>query len=186
MVFIALAFRFSGDQSRYHGLRLRFNNTLKPISTAGLLLWALCIVAALWALAGTESPDLKSLRRVLGNIGVKYVVLWFAYRSFWWRFAANRKLSDTFTFSYAVAACIHFLYCVAQRKFGFDWVHGFDGHLGEGRFAYGVYRISGFVGHPLTLGYCQALALVAGAALYRGLILSGKNLPGRWSLPAPR
>lgn len=45
------------------------------------------------------------------------------------------------------------LYMVGQRYYGWDIVHGWQARLGENRFAYGVYRGSGLMGHPLTLAY---------------------------------
>lgn len=45
------------------------------------------------------------------------------------------------------------IYAIGQRYFGWDFVHGFDARLGANRFAYGVYRASAWMGHPLTLAY---------------------------------
>lgn len=50
-----------------------------------------------------------------------------------------------------------FLYALGQRYFGWDFVHGFTARLGENRFAYGVYRASGWMDHPLTLAYNTVL-----------------------------
>ncbi|MGE0171162.1 MAG: O-antigen ligase family protein [Oligoflexales bacterium] len=48
---------------------------------------------------------------------------------------------------------VHLSYVLAQRYFGIDWVHGLDAVLPGNRFAYGVYRVSGFMSHPLNLAY---------------------------------
>ena len=48
---------------------------------------------------------------------------------------------------------ILFLYCLVQRFWGIDWVHGLDARLPEHRHAYGFYRVSAFMGHPLTFAY---------------------------------
>ncbi len=48
---------------------------------------------------------------------------------------------------------LYALYMLGQRFYGWNWIHGWDARLGENRFAYGVYRGSGLMGHPLTLAY---------------------------------
>ena len=45
------------------------------------------------------------------------------------------------------------LYSVLQRYLGIDWVHGIHAKLGENRLAYGVYRVSGWMDHPLTFSF---------------------------------
>lgn len=60
-------------------------------------------------------------------------------------------------------------YAFLQRYTGVDWVRGFQATLGDHRFAYGVYRVSGWMDHPLTfafnlmlvslLSFSQSLAL---------------------------
>lgn len=45
------------------------------------------------------------------------------------------------------------VYVIVQRYTGINWVHGFSSRLPENRLAYDVYRISGFMGHPLTFAY---------------------------------
>jgi hypothetical protein len=61
-----------------------------------------------------------------------------------------------------IASVLLGLYMLGQRSWGWDWVHGFDARIGEHRFAYGVYRASGLMGHPLSLAYnCMLLALVS-------------------------
>ncbi len=48
---------------------------------------------------------------------------------------------------------LYIAYMVGQRYLGWDWVHGWQSQLPENRFAYGVFRGSGLMGHPLTLAY---------------------------------
>ncbi len=63
---------------------------------------------------------------------------------------------------------VYLLYLLVQRYTGIDWVHGFDAMLPDNRFAYGVYRLSGFMGHPLSFAYNVVLCCVlmlSGAAL---------------------
>ncbi len=56
------------------------------------------------------------------------------------------------------------LYMIGQRYQGWDWVHGWHARLGEHRFAYGVYRASGFMGHPLSLAFNAMLLSVLAAS----------------------
>lgn len=144
-----------------------FYQILRPISISALIFWGLLIIAGVWAALDSEAVDLKAARHGLVHFGVKYVVLWFGYSCFMWRLAATKYLLKAFAYSYGAASSVHGIYCMAQRQYGIDWNHGFYSSLGEGRFAYGVYRISGLVGHPLTLGFCLALSLVSCLTLYR-------------------
>lgn len=69
---------------------------------------------------------------------------------------------------------VHFAYLIAQRNLGIDWVRGFGSVLGPHRYAYGVYRLSGFMSHPLTLAY--NLMLLTFLCLGIGLFAkTGKN-----------
>jgi len=52
-----------------------------------------------------------------------------------------------------VCLVANLVYAIAQKYTGIDWVHGFDAKLGSHRFAYGIYRVSGFMAHPLTYAY---------------------------------
>jgi len=60
---------------------------------------------------------------------------------------------------------VQFGYCALQRWTGVDWTHGWHAVLGGHRFAYGVYRVSGFMGHPLTFAYNHMLILLAALAM---------------------
>jgi O-antigen ligase len=48
---------------------------------------------------------------------------------------------------------VQFAYIILQRYLGIDWVHGWEAKLGAHRYSYGVYRVSGFMGHPLSFAY---------------------------------
>lgn len=90
------------------------------------------------------------------------------------------------------------IYMLAQRYWGINWVHGFSSSLPDNRFAYGVYRASGFMSHPLSIAYnsmilsllCVGLGLrqfkdgesckywfLAGALSYLCLHLSASRFP---------
>jgi O-antigen ligase len=69
------------------------------------------------------------------------------------------KLPDL-AFAIATYVTFYTIYCIAQRYFGLDWVRGFSSVLPDNRFAYGVYRISGLMGHPLSLAYNLVFAAI--------------------------
>lgn len=69
------------------------------------------------------------------------------------------------------------LYMLGQRFWGWDWVHGLSATLPENRFAYGVYRANGWMGHPLTLGFN-----VMTFAVLMGCWGLGFGRPERWKL----
>src|SRR5262249_36126208 len=78
-----------------------------------------------------------------------------------------------------VASVLIGLYMLGQRSWGWDWIHGFGAKIGEHRFAYGVYRASGLMGHPLSLAYnCMLLALLSFA---QGLWLWTRDRPSAWT-----
>lgn len=65
----------------------------------------------------------------------------------------------------AVWMVILLVYCIVQRYTGIDLSNGLSARLGPHRFAYGVYRVSGFMGHPLTLTYNLMIVVLGSAAL---------------------
>lgn len=73
---------------------------------------------------------------------------------------------------------LYFMYCLAQRTWGLDWARGFDQFLGSNRLAYGAYRVSGLMSHPLTLTYNLMLILFTSAALS-----SQNNSNSSWNSP---
>jgi len=93
--------------------------------------------------------------------------LWGAAMAATFRLAVARGWNISPYLKYLVAiVMIHTVYVVAQRYTGIHWGHGFGAVLGEHRFSYGVYRISGFMGHPLSFAYnivlfsCLIIALL--------------------------
>lgn len=166
MIIASVCLRSETVPSKTLAARQDFWRILKPILTSGLIFWALLAVAGIWASRDADVVDIKALRHALSHAGVKYIVVLFGFSCFFWRLAPSKDLRTAFAMTYGVAAAVHGVYCMFQRQYGLDWVHGINGRLGEGRFAYGVYRIGGLIGHPLTLGYCLVLSLVSCLALY--------------------
>ena len=166
MLIITLFSRIVGEPANSSDEHKKFLNLLKPISNAAFFFVASLIVAGFWAAVDSEVTQSNLLKRSLANGFVKYLLLWMIYLTFWWRGTAYKKILPFFAFSFAVISVFHLAYCIAQRAYGLDWGHGLHAVLGPGRYAYGVYRVSGFLGHPLTLGYSQLLAICGCAAFY--------------------
>lgn len=165
LAFAALNFQLTPWWRR----RLRSGEPLaRPLA---LWSWPIAILLGLLSLAtvlsllAAPAADYKEGIRFWGNNVVKYGLLWFFMRNFLslavhrWRFAEHVARIV------APILVIHFIYCLAQRYWGIDWAHGWNAVLPSNRYAYGVYRVSGFSSHPLTLGYQLCLVLVLSASL---------------------
>lgn len=78
-----------------------------------------------------------------------------------------RRGAGTKYLAKALAICmvVNFIYCLVQRYTGIDLTHGLTARLGEHRYAYDVYRVSGFMGHPLTLTYNLMIVALGSVAL---------------------
>jgi O-antigen ligase len=60
----------------------------------------------------------------------------------------------------------YFIYCLVQRYIGIDFAKGLDARLGDHRLSVGgVYRVSGAMGHPLTLTYNLMIMALGSVAL---------------------
>lgn len=96
----------------------------------------------------------------LGNSAVKYGLLWLFLVNFILVAVRDFRAVHVLVKCLPWVTGLHFLYCLAQRQYGIDWVHGFHAVLPENRHVYGVFRVSGFTSHPLTIGYqlCFVLA----------------------------
>jgi O-antigen ligase len=139
-----------------------------PVTRAVFIFAIFCSVATL-AVALSSDADRKGLMRGISSLMIKHVILWTWYLTFWWRLATRASYRQVFACSFVGLALVNLAYCLLQRRFGLDWLHGLEGRLPDGRFSGGVFRVSGFMGHPLTLAYCQALAAVAALGLFRSV-----------------
>jgi hypothetical protein len=162
-------------------LKSRFYKQLTEVSRALLIFTALCGFSCMMAyILGNHQG--KDLVRGYLHFLAKNPVMWFAYLSFYWRFASQDKSRLYFARSFALFSLINLFYCLLQRSFGIDWIHGFSAILPDNRLSNGVYRVSGFLGHPLTLGYCLALASLAGLGI--GGVCLRKQEKIAWQLGA--
>jgi hypothetical protein len=164
MAMIAAIVKFIEISSAEINLRKRFYSRLRKVSWGILFFCGMCGTAAL-AVYFTEVTDGSKLARAFGDFLVKNCILWFIYLSFFWRLAANSDYRMIFSKAFAGLAVVNLIYCLIQRSYGVDWSHGFSAVLPPNRMSLGVFRVSGFMGHPLSLGYCQALATIAACGL---------------------
>lgn len=131
--------------------------------------FALVLSHLLAALAGWWwAPGSKSLvetLRIWSHMGSKLGLVWIvisgAQAAAWARGWNPRHIAPYL----AAWLLIHCLYAVVQRQTGIDLVHGWQARLPDYRYAYGVFRVSGFMGHPLTLAYNLLLVLCAATAM---------------------
>lgn len=78
--------------------------------------------------------------------------------------------------SLAIFLGLYLAYAIAQRTTGIDWVHGMAAKLPPNREGYGVFRVSGFMGHPISLSYNLMLFLLTA---YAQLRIHGETLTPR-------
>ncbi len=147
----------------------RFKERLRPVTRAVCIFVILCAAATLVVAVGSD-VDIRGLGRGISSLIIKHIILWTWYLTFWWRLARRAAYRQVFAYTFVSLALVNLSYCILQRHFGLDWLHGLEGRLPEGRFSGGVFRVSGFMGHPLTLAYCQALASVAALGLSRSVV----------------
>lgn len=137
-----------------------------------LVFWAMALIFAGLVLAGIvgqfTSPWAGDVSRTLNRLvhqflklvllgSVALIALLESVR----RGAGTLYLAKVFV----VWMAAYFVYCMIQRYTGIDWTNGIDARLGPHRYAYGVYRVSGAMGHPLTLTYNLMVIVLATAGL---------------------
>ena len=149
-----------------HDLMRVIAAAIKPIHWGVLALIMAHLVAAL--LGYYWSPWSQPLGRTLSvwsHTASKAGILWYvvsaamivAVRQGW-----NPAKLAPYLLAWLI---VQFGYCALQHWTGVDWTHGWHAVLGGHRFAYGVYRVSGFMGHPLTFAYNHMLIFLAALAM---------------------
>lgn len=164
MLIWSLFLRLAPIDPAENDIKRKFQVRLNGVSRSLLLFAFFCGISCSMVYIGSLNEG-RDLWRGYVHFLSKTIVLWFVYLTFYWRMASNPKIRMFFSLSFAMFSVIHASYCILQRSYGFDWVHGFSAILPENRLSHGVYRVSGFMSHPLTLGYCQALASVVAIGL---------------------
>lgn len=153
-------------------------SVFRPLLLGTVAMFVLLVLANLVSNGLNESPaPWPRVLSKLSHFGIKYMVLaWVIFAS--WLVLVKRQLRPDHVVPVLIVwFIIHTLYLVAQRQWGINWSHGFDAVLGPHRFAYDVFRISGFMGHPLTLTYVLCLWLFASS----GLAQAARSYGGRQS-----
>jgi len=110
------------------------------------------------------------------HLFLKHFLLWFALAGGVVVLYVKGKKPSSLARWFILVLAIHLVYVMVQRYTGIDLVHGFSAKLPPNRFAYGIYRVSGFMSHPLTLAY--NLGLVMLTALY--FVLSSVEYRKGW------
>jgi O-antigen ligase len=138
-----------------------FQRIISPVHAGVLFYAAMMLIAAV--LAAWSSPwsggwgrSVDELRHLLLKSGLVWFVLASAFTLSWFTGWRPRKI----VVLWLVVALINLAYMFLQRWTGVDWAKGLDATLGPHRFAYGVYRVSGFMGHPLSLSYNLVMMVV--------------------------
>lgn len=143
----------------------RFRSLVLPIDLGVAALVVTQVVAGVLVAFGSRSFELASVFKTTGHMLVKWGLLWLVISRAVCQGARRGLRPHHFAVTFAYAMGIVLVYGLAQRQWGLDWVHGLSARLPSSRYAYGVYRISGFMGHPLTLAYNAALVVLAALSL---------------------
>jgi O-antigen ligase len=131
-----------------------YRQYIKPFNFGIAVFAGLQILSAIGAYLTSEfDPSAKEILKTTWHLVGKWLAIWIVLSqsiAILLRYNWNpRSLLKPFLAWFLLYA----VYCFAQRIWGLDWVRGIGSVLGPHRFAYGVYRISGFMSHPLTLTY---------------------------------
>ena len=148
------------------GAAQRLGGALRRIhfGVGGWVLAHLIAAIAGW-LWSPFNPSLRESLSTWAHTATKLAALWFVLATA--QGAALRLGYDCRRLGAPLAAWMAVLlaYVILQRQTGVDWTHGWDARLGPHRFAYGVYRVSGFMGHPLTFAYNLMIVMLASLAM---------------------
>ena len=127
--------------------------------------------------ADSQSAVIKNHLRLIGKQGLWGFFLisfmsWVTLRGF--RLASIQK---------PLCCMVAFLvaYMLIQRYTGIDFVQGFDAKISDERYSDGVYRVAGFIAHPLTFGFNSGMFVIL--CLGIGLLGKYENIkPKLWLL----
>lgn len=163
---ISISAYLRGDLAPFSNDQALSRSLIRPLMLGVAVLCCAIALAAVVAYFSSEytAPAGKSLKVVLHQflkIGLLSSVPLIAVLESVRRGAGTLYLARTL----AIWMVIYFVYCLVQRYTGIDFAHGLTARLGEHRYAYGVYRVSGFMGHPLTLTYNLMVMVLGSAAL---------------------
>ncbi|MBC7659614.1 MAG: O-antigen ligase family protein [Chitinophagaceae bacterium] len=122
---------------------------IKMVKTLSIL-WAIFLISGVAeAVSSGEWNHFMPYLRLIGKQGLFGSITIAAFLSY-----QNRSTRSWLSVRALIAFTVFILiYSIMQRYYGMDWVHGFHAHLDSSREAYGVYRVSGWMDHPLTFSY---------------------------------
>lgn len=151
-----------------------YYSCLKPIAIGSLTLTMILLLTNIGsAIQYPYAPTVASAFSKWSHLMVKYALLPMVLCLFGAllhkQLSERSQLVDTIAKAYLSLTALHFVYAIVQSRTGIDWVHGFDAILGEHRKSGEIFRISGFMAHPLTLSYNLGLLFLATACLSRGV-----------------
>jgi O-antigen ligase len=132
----------------------RAASLLRPLHIGVYSLLGATVLSAV--IAGTLDPQAAIGSKVFfksGHFLVKQGLLWYVLSAALVTAVRRGYQPATLVRSLVLWLAVLAVYAVWQRQTGADWVHGFGAVLPPNRYAYGVYRVSGFMGHPLSLAY---------------------------------
>lgn len=128
----------------------------------GLLCFFICIIVSmiLAHLFSNFSTTIGKTFKEFFHLFLKHFLLWFALAGGVVALYRRGLRPSALGRWFVIVLSIHLIYVLTQRYTGIDLVHGFGATLPPNRFAYGVYRVSGFMSHPLTLAYNLGLVML--------------------------
>lgn len=160
--------------------RLALRDCFRPAVYATLVHMFLTTFAAVIAYAVTDTGQGRTAAietyHLVAKQGLLGLVLVAAISR---AYALNFRLPNILR-PVVVYLCIYTIYLILQRYTGVDWVKGFTGVLPENREAYGVYRLSGFMGHPLSLAYNMVLGVLLFACGGHLALREGRSRAHYW------
>lgn len=126
----------------------------RPIDYGVLILLGSYILSTAIAYFYDSNPDnLSLIFKDSRHVFLKWGLLWYVLSRGIHSLLRHNYPVDNAIRLVAVWFVINLIYCILQRYTGIDLSHGWQARLGPNRLAYGVYRVSGLTGHPLTLAY---------------------------------
>lgn len=99
-----------------------------------------------------SNPDFLGIFRSFLHLVLKRFLVWLVLVYGLKQILEDRSLADIFPV-FAVFLGLYTAYAVLQRYTGVDLANGLTARLGQHRFAYGTFRVSGLMGHPISLSY---------------------------------
>lgn len=158
-----------------------FRYLVKPIDVGiAIFLCSYLLATAMVLIQDLNSNHLIRIIKDSAHLFLKWGILWYVISRFVEKSVTSSICTERILFFLVFWFALYFTYCLVQRHTGLNLVHGWNARLGEHRFAYGVYRVSGLTGHPLTLAY--NLVLVVAFSAFQALTSVVRKEKILWAL----